>query len=252
MLGFAIIVGLLFVARKKPIPSTIALELPRIIQTAPNNRALIVFVHGWNGDGTGTWRAFPNLVRNDPRFKTHDILVIDYPTFVLRRELNITDLSDFIGTSLEEDLDIYNRYPTITVIAHSMGGLIARKAVIHHSLGRKPGGFTQLIEIGTPHLGANPSRLAAALGIDDVLVNDMNPKSRFLSELRTNWRKMANKPPSFCIGSPQDLVVPRESAETDCTETLTYPQWSHTDMVKPANRADYRYVAPMRRVQPQP
>jgi pimeloyl-ACP methyl ester carboxylesterase len=247
-LAIAVWFGFKIVASLRPIPPAIGLKLPQIIRRSPSNDSLIIFLHGWNGGGAETWQRFPTIVQHDKRFIHDDLLIINYPTYFLRRDLNITDLSEFVGKSLESDLHVFERYRTITVIAHSMGGLVAREVAIQHDLRRTKGGFTQLIEIATPHDGANPSRLASALGISTESAADLTHGSRFLAALRTHWGDFAARPPTVCLGSPQDLVVSAESAESDCVDRVTYPQWGHTEMVKPTDAADYRYVVPTRYV----
>lgn len=242
----AIWIAFKFVAALRPIPPAAGLQLPELIRTGPANTSLIIFLHGWNGDAVSTWQQFPQLAQRDQRIKGHDFLIINYPTYFLRRDLNITQLSEFIGRSLESDLHVFEHYRSVTVIAHSMGGLVAREIAIQHALRQTPGRFDRLIEIATPHNGADPARLAAALGISSEAAADLTRGSHFLSELRTHWMAFAAHPPTFCAGSPQDMVVREESALADCVDQLAYPQWGHTEMVKPSDTRDYRYVVPMR------
>src|SRR5689334_5636890 len=103
-----------FIASLRPVPISAGLRLPEITHTRPGNVSLIIFLHGWNGDGVSTWKLFPALARADARFKHCDFLVIDYPTYFEHRDLNITDLSDFIGKSLESDLHVFERYQSVT------------------------------------------------------------------------------------------------------------------------------------------
>lgn len=231
-----------------PIPRTVGLELPPPLRDTPQNRALLLFIHGWNGDSAGTWRQFPQLVIADDRFSAYNVWSIDYPTFMLRRNLSIAQLADFFTRHFDDSSRIFDRYERVVVVAHSMGGLVAREVAIQQTLRSRPQPFAKIIEIATPHEGADPAGLAKALRLTRPLTDDMQKGSEFLRDLRTHWFALRSKPPTFCIGSPQDVVVSIPSATSQCTDATNYFEGSHTAIVKPVSHADLRYTTPMAHV----
>jgi hypothetical protein len=244
-------VAMLFFAgigASRPIPPATGLELPTPLRDDSSNRQLLLFIHGWNGDPQGTWRQFPDLVVSDSQYDDFNVWAIQYPTFMIRRNLSIGQLADFITKYMEAQSHTFDRYSKVVVIAHSMGGLVAREIAIQEALrGRQPS-FTKVIEVSTPHQGASPAKLTATLGISRELTADMEPGSDFLRDLETHWNALRSPPPTFCIGSPHDEVVPSESATAYCTDATHYAQGGHREVVKPESHTDVRYVIPMGQV----
>lgn len=228
------------------------LEFPAPLCSSATSDKLLLFIHGWNGDSRTTWLQFPQLVCDDPRFSGVDVLVVNYPTFMLRRGLHIAGLSDWVNQHL--DFGDSGKYKQVAIVAHSMGGLIGRELVILKTLGGEQKAIRVLVEVGSPHQGANPANLAAELGITTLastlrikspLTSEMTEGSSFLATLQTEWQAVKPRPMSQCFSSPQDMVVAEGSATYQCDKFLLYPQWDHRQMVKPASRTDDRYASPM-------
>lgn len=232
----------------RPIPPDSWLDLPAPLTDKANNDKLILFIHGWNGDAATTWRDFPNLAAGDSRLAGYNVWSIDYPTFMLRRNLSVTGVADFLTRHFNNTSQVFERYQEIVVVAHSMGGLVAREVAIQTVLHGRTRSFSKLIEISVPHEGANPARLGSALRISRPLTSDMAPGSDFLRDLQTHWFALAAKPHTYCISSPQDDVVSEASAKAQCADATGYPQGGHTEIVKPQSRSDLRYTTPMSQI----
>ncbi|MET9051554.1 alpha/beta hydrolase [Streptomyces bacillaris] len=96
------------------------------------SRSVAVFIHGLNGSGYSTWKAWPQCVfdgyGDSPPM---DVAIYDYPSFLraalrLRRGADI----DVQAEQLAEHLRVLsNEYEEIFLIAHSLGGLVAEAAV---------------------------------------------------------------------------------------------------------------------------
>src|SRR5262249_51438814 len=84
----------------------------------------VVLFHGWNGSADTTWDNFPRLICEDSALSDIDLFVIDYPTFLSRRQLSVTQISRWLYQSFFSDK--LRDYSQIHIIAHSMGGPIAR------------------------------------------------------------------------------------------------------------------------------
>jgi pimeloyl-ACP methyl ester carboxylesterase len=225
---------------------TLALNLPQLNCSQDGNTRLLVFVHGWMGDSQGTWKAFPDLACHDPDLKNTDVLAVDYPLFMVRRNLNISELASWLNGELDNSTLKGNKYSQIAVIAHSMGGLIAREIILDRRLAGRTATVGVLVEVATPHLGANPAQLAEAFGLTEPLTSEMQHDSEYLRDLRTHWNNLGDQhPKTHCFTSPEDLIVSQESAWFQCDDLRPYTQWGHIAMVKPANAEDDRYRLPI-------
>ena len=242
----------------KPINKSAHLTLPEIDQVATNSvseksknsASLLIFLHGWNGDDS-TWKKFRELAKSD--LKLIDLNVstwsIPYTTYMIRRNLNISDLSNLLEEKLHSER-VYKRFKKIAIISHSMGGLVARQVVIQATLaGGTPEPIGLLVSIGSPHAGTHIASLVKALGVSKELVTDMKPNSGFLNELETNWKKLENRtgtrPITRCYGSLHDKIVDVESAIHNCDRSVKYQNWGHREIVRPVDTVDDRYKLPI-------
>lgn len=172
---------------------------------------------GW---GTGdTWGQLPDLLDQaglsvcDMNYATG--LGIEYSAVVLRRA--VEKLRDF------QAIEGGSRPGGVTVIAHSMGGLVARYALQNYP--RQPEPIYQLVTLATPHLGTN----TAVAGCTNI--QQMKPGQGFLEGAwpsstappLTGLNRAIRSPNtvpdlpscgvdySFFVGN-NDWVVPQESA----------------------------------------
>jgi pimeloyl-ACP methyl ester carboxylesterase len=237
------------------IPHDAYLPLPTPVHTSPTSTQLILFVHGWRGDPEETWQRFPQLVAGDARFSdSADVLAINYPTYIARRNLTIAEVADWINKEGAAE-NLWSKYKKIAIVAHSMGGLVARDLALLRR-GLTPS-VTVLVEIATPHQGADPYRVESALGlatffswlrITAAYTEEVRPRSPTLIARHTFWQAWSLKdgrPPTRCFTSPQDDIVSQDSARFPCDDWTSYPQGSHTDLVKPESVRDTRFSLPM-------
>jgi pimeloyl-ACP methyl ester carboxylesterase len=135
-------------------------------------RVPVIFVHGALGH-PGIWRF---LIEQLDRKRFQPWLVY-YPT-AARLEIIAAAIAQWLRV-----LAVEHQVGTEVVVAHSMGGLVAREVINH--LGNSVGPIT-LVTISTPWLG----HAAAAKGVQQAPVvapswYDMSPGSPFLTSLLT-------------------------------------------------------------------
>ena len=203
----------------------------------------IVLLHGWDSGADTAWNNFPRIICEDPTLSDADLFVVDYPTFLTRRQLSIAELGRWLRQSFFSDT--LRKYSQVHIIAHSMGGPMARNMFLADMLAGDSK-IRSIITIASPFLGAQIARLAGTLGISADLTADMAPRSEFLKALANNWTDVRQRPATYCFTSPQDEIVSSESAKYQCDCTHDYPQWGHIDMVKPTLATDERYRMPIR------
>jgi len=229
---------------------TVLLEFPEPICNRDKYKKILIFIHGWRGDDKKTWKKFPDLVCGNSNLKDYEVISINYPTYIMNRHLRISQLAEWVDTSLSTRVKGITKNTEITIIAHSMGGLVARELIILRRLSETDH-FKSLISIATPYRGANIAQLSKVLGIDDNFIADMTEDSAFLTGLQVRWNQMKNTPVTHCISSPQDDVVSQTSAFFQCGSQYSYPQWSHTEMVKPESDKDERFIVPVSYIEAQ-
>jgi triacylglycerol esterase/lipase EstA (alpha/beta hydrolase family) len=148
-------------------------------------KTAIVLIHGWNGGADTTWSKFPELLCQDEAFSDTELFVVNYPTYMARRQLKIGSLARWLRQTFFSDA--LRNYEDIHIIAHSMGGLVARSVYIQDKLGGSSK-IRSIISIASPYLGAQISKLAAVLGISKDLTEDMAPEAVFLQGTSKNRR----------------------------------------------------------------
>jgi hypothetical protein len=203
-------------------------------------------LHGWNGGADTTWQTFPRLICQDSTLVDTDLYVAHYPTYLERRQLSIAGLAGWLDQSFFSNT--LRKYSHVDIIAHSMGGPIARSIYVINVLSGD-NRIRSIITIASPSLGAQIAGIANTLGVSAALVADLAPGSVFLKSLEINWSKVPIKPTTYCFTSPQDQYVSMESAKYQCDCPYDYLQWDHAEMVKPMVAADERYWAPIRALQ---
>jgi len=135
----------------------------------------IILVHGWNGSEF-TWPDVESL----HRFEDHmhrDIFFFTYRTGLVGGRFPPIEV-------LEEELERYLlSFKQVDVIAHSMGGLIVRQYLTHHS--EHP--IRRLAFLSTPHFGTNAASflesIASVSSEGNLQADEMQVGSDFLWQL---------------------------------------------------------------------
>jgi pimeloyl-ACP methyl ester carboxylesterase len=106
----------------------------------PNGKILL-FIHGFGGCATKTWRFFPKLLVTDHAFSGCDLLFYGYDSRRVAALASATVLFDFLDPFLTNPSYLINhevdlqrswdfRHSEIYVVAHSLGAPIARKMLL--------------------------------------------------------------------------------------------------------------------------
>jgi len=137
-------------------------------------------------------------------------------------------------------------YQNIIFLSHSMGGLIVREFMLQNREVAKRVKFAYFY--ATPTEGSQTARLANLVSKNPQFKN-MSPleSNNDLANLQRNWLSANFELKSFCAYESLDTygvkVVGQGSATNLCTEPLTPMPYSHSQIVKPKNMQDDRYLA---------
>ncbi|WP_026566615.1 PGAP1-like alpha/beta domain-containing protein [Bacillus sp. UNC41MFS5] len=202
-----------------------------------NNKNVVLFIHGFQGN-SDTWRHhngvyFPKLLLKEGVIaKNYDIAVIYYYTklrdfykfrtfknltnrYLLRKDsltLKIFGIEE-LGDSLKTIIDLKcNSYKNIIIIAHSMGGLVA-KSYILDSLNQSEPKVQLFISLAVPHEGTELATLGKLMFRKHAQLEDLKPISKSINRLRKNWIKIdKGLPRTVYLYGRDDAVVDPESA----------------------------------------
>lgn len=219
------------------------------VGNGPHKKAVaVVFVHGIFGDQS-TWGAqktsFPEMLISDPEFYGKvDAFLFEYYSPRFGPASNVSELAKQLKAALEDN-HVFDDHERVAFLCHSMGGLIARRALILLPDVRK---IAMLYFYATPTNGAEITKLARRISSSPQL-RSMLPLegNEALQQIEDDW---VNRPdlraiPSYCAYEtlPTDgvFVVTQSSARALCNRLPEAMNANHMEIVKPSSRTDPRY-----------
>jgi hypothetical protein len=140
-------------------------------------RAAVVFIHGFTGECEGTWMEFPSMIAHAPECRDRDFYFFGYDSLSERAPYSASQFSQVLlalGNNPYQSLFAPSmvkapwfkrdpfEYSEVVVVAHSLGALVARYAIIELSrtdqlLG--PLAQMKLALFAPAHLGADVTLL---------------------------------------------------------------------------------------------
>ncbi|ANL38334.1 esterase/lipase family protein [Rhizobium phaseoli] len=102
----------------------------------PENGAVVVFVHGIISSSETCWRNdngvyWPDLVAGEPSLTGTGVYLFSYETSIFSGSYNLSDVVDSLKEFMR--LDGLFECRTIVFVAHSMGGIVARKLLVERA-----------------------------------------------------------------------------------------------------------------------
>ena len=177
-----------------------------LLQKYQHNKIPVLFVHGMNG-GPLDWKEAIDALDRD----YFQPWVIYYPS-----GLRVDMISDYMVQAIS-DLQHKYEFNRIFIVAHSLGGLVARSSIKLY-LQRYPElaeSIDLLMTVNTPLDGME----SAALGVKNSPIvlpvwRDLDPESKFIHDLN-DWLLPEDIPYylifSYMPGSGDDGIVPMQS-----------------------------------------
>ncbi len=174
----------------------------------PDGHPPLIFVHGLGGRG-GEFLLLSRFLWVMGRKRSYAIRFDDGQTVVEKAAA----LARFVRGVKKATGE-----PEVDIVAHSLGGVVARLAIRNHRLGTS---VQTLITLGSPHKGTYPARFG---NTPDLL--DLRPDSELMIQL--NSRPWPRNVRGVTFWSRNDLLVlPPESAAMEGTEQVDATPFTH-------------------------
>lgn len=209
------------------------------------NNSVVLFLHGFTGDPIETFKNIPNLLIANDLIDGYDIFSIGYSSSLMpdiganiwSADPDINNLSEYFKTLLETRFNNYNK---ISVVAHSMGGLVAQSGIL--KLEKKEfKKITHLLMFGTPSGGLNVANIKIAKGLKRQ-IKDLGSSSDFILKLRTDWNERFHDKYPFefkAIAGLSDEFIDRKSSLEVFKDRYRYQiEGNHATMIKANNNQD--------------
>ena len=185
---------------------------------------LVLFVHGFTATSLDTWGDWFDRISKESDFANYRIDSFSYQTAVISlpfgiRIPTISEIASGLSTEINHR---YKEHSAIFIVAHSMGGLIARQFVLGEMKSGRPVGRYRLIMYGTPNDGVALANLAGELGIHGQL-GSMKGSADFLATLNADWDRLevgAALPVRYVVGGGDQVVTPSSAGFSEKTSTF--------------------------------
>jgi esterase/lipase len=232
----------------------------------------VVFVHGFTG-GNKTWQndsgqKFKDMLASDTKLNAaFDFYEYEYYTSLIdffdsapvqeilgllripkffghkkkvRNNKPIKKISEALGTFLRLKL---KNYSEVILIAHSMGGLVAKDFILNHEKGDKPKpiGF---VSVAVPHKGSLSAQILAP--VRNINAKELTPLNEYTDELNNRWiDSRKSLPDSIYLIAQYDQCVPSVSATPFTLKAAEKPvlEHDHVTICKPSSTEDLAYDA---------
>ncbi|WP_327080230.1 ABC-three component system protein [Polaromonas sp. CG_9.5] len=233
----------------------------------------MIFIHGFTG-GTGTWRnvagtSFKEMLEADSQLNQEfDFFEYEYFTKItaiqhsavvqkllalisfipglpkiggkIKKNQTIANLSQGFSTHLRY---ILGDYSSVVVIAHSLGGLIAKDQILNYEEGNGPK-VVGYVSLAVPHKGSLSALLLAPTS--NINAKELVPLSEYSDELNNKWTLHRDHlPSSLYLIAQHDECVPKTSAIpfTVTAQQKAVVDHDHCSICKPPSREDLSYKA---------
>lgn len=220
----------------------------------PGNRAAIVFIHGGSGDPRETWGKFPAFLAADPRTRGWDIYSYGYVSTGINRLFDLplaqrvkrmagvhTDPTvSMLVTGLHTQLTTgrFRDYAALTLVTHSLGGILAQQLLVDYDDLRMRVQFLFLMGVSS---NGFRDKLYSTYGMPQI--DEIRPGTPLITRLRQQWQALfIDRPPPFeywAIAGDEDGFVPPD------TSLAPFPQdrqcvvrGDHSKMKEPASADD--------------
>lgn len=213
----------------------------------PKKGPAIVFVHGLGGGPESTWRPMLRCFEKDHEFQGWALDCFGFPTCLLRLPFcppppGLRRIAEGLKTFIEER---HGERSGITLIAHSLGGLIARQFIVSELRSGKALRIKKLALIAVPSSGSSLASVASTVSFRHLQLRRLARDDEGLQALNDDWEQLnvENGLEVRYILGGCDQAVPHPSAlpisGRDNKSMLINED--HRSIIRPKGMDDIRY-----------
>lgn len=207
---------------------------------------LLLFIHGFSGEASDTFGSIPDMLMKDSKMDGWDMKPFGYSQYItpeMGKDVwagieDIDRISDYLTTSVKYKFENYDR---IAIVAHSLGGLIAQKAILNFKE-ETCNKISHVILLATPNNGIEPAKLTK---LWNNRYQQMSSEGKFITSLRQDWKNKFNGEYPFelkVVASADDEFITIDSCYAPFnSEHHVTINGKHLSMVKPESENDDCY-----------
>lgn len=154
----------------------------------PAAATTVLLIHGIGSTADKTWIPLVQILLSDPDLVDFSFIKYEYPTskFEFKPWVRVPSL-DELALGLATEIKIRVGTANVIVVAHSMGGLIARQLTTYQIKNHQPLSIRRALLLATPNSGASLAALAKDIFPRHAQTRFLAPFSPEINQLNEDW-----------------------------------------------------------------
>lgn len=215
---------------------------------AGTNRKKIIFIHGLSGSASGTWGDMHKVLSHSEELSSYAYACYTYPTCLINfpwkgKMPGIQEISEGFRSFVESNYDANDE---LVVVAHSLGGLIARHYLLEADKAKRNHQVVGLITYASPLNGSGLADLAKLFSWRHVHLRQLSRGTDFLNSLNSDWKvlEIESKIKFLALIAAGDAVVSAESSSPYISDNnvRVLIEYGHGNITKPVDEEDIRFI----------
>lgn len=219
-----------------------------VISTQRSNAgdSVVIFLHGLSGSA-GTWDQMLQILVQCSELNKIAYDCYTFPTSKFRvpfgkKMPSIQELAEGLRGFID---GFYANKKRVVLIAHSLGGLVARNYILEAVKARREHKVIGLMLYASPLAGSGLANVGSKLSWGHTHLKQLSVRTDFLVGMNKDWKSMEveSKLHMLSIIAGIDAIVARESSVPyfDDERNITLIQCGHIDVTKPESLSDLRF-----------
>lgn len=206
---------------------------------------VVIFIHGLSGS-SGTWDGMLKVLIDCRALDHIGYDCYQYPTKLFRvpfgkKMSTVQEISDGLKTFITT----YHKGKNILIVAHSLGGVIARYYILNSLKFKQEHHVSGLLLYASPLAGAGLANIASSFSWRHAHLRQLSIKADLLTTINSDWIAMdvASSIKFKSIIAGGDAIVSRDSSSPYIgdTTTETLIEYGHADIIMPKSTQDIRF-----------